>query len=144
VRRRLRKKKHLGEYQQLGFEVLADLRADLSDEDIEAFFDRAIDAVEGGNLAFGEAAAAIAVSCAGCSQAAPGRSSAATGATGIVICLRRVPGMSPTSTPALDDIMHSPKRRSCWRCPCRRPAYTRIDARATLGFQCVTASRTKS
>jgi uncharacterized protein len=53
VRRRLRKKKHLGEFQQLGFEVLAELRADLSDEDIEAFFDRWMDAVEARHLAFG-------------------------------------------------------------------------------------------
>jgi uncharacterized protein YggL (DUF469 family) len=53
MRRRLRKKKHLGEFQELGFAVRAGLRAGLSGSDLEAFFDRWIDAVEARQLAFG-------------------------------------------------------------------------------------------
>lgn len=53
MRRRLRKKKHVGEFQELGLEVCANLRPELSEADIEAFVDRWIDAVEARKLAFG-------------------------------------------------------------------------------------------
>ena len=53
MKRRLRKKKHLGEFTELGFEVRADLRPGLSDNDIEAFLDRLIDVVAARSLAFG-------------------------------------------------------------------------------------------
>jgi uncharacterized protein YggL (DUF469 family) len=53
MRRRLRKKKHLGEFQELGLEVRAGLRAGLSEVELYAFLDRWIDAVEARRLAFG-------------------------------------------------------------------------------------------
>jgi uncharacterized protein YggL (DUF469 family) len=53
MRRRLRKKKRVGEFQQLGFELRAALRDGLSDADFDAFLDRWIDAVEARQLAFG-------------------------------------------------------------------------------------------
>jgi uncharacterized protein YggL (DUF469 family) len=53
MKKRLRKKKHLGEFKELGFEVRGDLRPGLSGNDIEAFVDRLIDVVEARSLAFG-------------------------------------------------------------------------------------------
>jgi uncharacterized protein YggL (DUF469 family) len=53
MRRRLRKKKHLGEFTELGFEVRADLTPDLDYAGFDAFLDRLIDAVEARGLAFG-------------------------------------------------------------------------------------------
>lgn len=53
MKRRLRKKKRIGEFQELGFEVLADLRDGLSPNEFDAFLDRWISAVEGRQLAFG-------------------------------------------------------------------------------------------
>jgi uncharacterized protein YggL (DUF469 family) len=53
VKKRLRKKKHLGEFKVLGFKVRGDLRPGLSGNDIEAFVDRLIDVVEARSLAFG-------------------------------------------------------------------------------------------
>jgi len=53
VKRRLRKKKRIGEFRELGFEVLADLRDGLSPNEFDAFLDRWISAVEGRQLAFG-------------------------------------------------------------------------------------------
>jgi uncharacterized protein YggL (DUF469 family) len=52
VKRRLRKKR-IGEFQELGFEVLADLRDGLSPNECDAFLDRSIGAVEGRQLSFG-------------------------------------------------------------------------------------------
>jgi len=53
VKKRLRKKKHLGEFKELGFQVRGDLRPGLSGNDLEAFVDRLIDIVEARSLAFG-------------------------------------------------------------------------------------------
>ena len=53
MKKRLRKKKHLGEFKELGFEVRGDLRPGLSGNDLEAFVDRLIDIVEARSLAFG-------------------------------------------------------------------------------------------
>jgi uncharacterized protein YggL (DUF469 family) len=53
VKKRLRKKKHLGEFKELGFEVRSDRRPGLSGNDLEAFVDRLIDIVEARSLAFG-------------------------------------------------------------------------------------------
>jgi len=53
MNRRLRKKKRVGEFKELGFEVRGDLRPGLSGDDIEAFMDRLIDVVEARSLAFG-------------------------------------------------------------------------------------------
>jgi len=50
MRRRLRKKKHLGEFREFGFQVKAELS---SEADHEAFLDRLIDAVEARQLGFG-------------------------------------------------------------------------------------------
>lgn len=53
MKRRLRKKKRVGEFQELGCDVKATLRDGLSDEEFIAFFDRWIDAVEARDLGFG-------------------------------------------------------------------------------------------
>jgi len=53
MRRRLRKKKRLGEFQELGFEVNAELAADTGDKGSWAFFGRLIDAAEARQLGFG-------------------------------------------------------------------------------------------
>lgn len=53
MKKRLRKKKRVGEFKELGFEVRGDLRRGLSGDDIEAFVDRLIDMVEARSLAFG-------------------------------------------------------------------------------------------
>ena len=53
MKKRLRKKKHLGEFKELGFEVRGDLRPGLCGNDLEAFVDRLIDVVEARSLAFG-------------------------------------------------------------------------------------------
>ncbi len=53
MKRRLRKKKRLGEFQELGFDVTATLRDGLSDAELGAFLDRWIDAIEQRRLAFG-------------------------------------------------------------------------------------------
>lgn len=46
MNRRLRKKKRVGEFNELGFEVRVELRAGLSDADFEVFIDRWIEAIE--------------------------------------------------------------------------------------------------
>jgi hypothetical protein len=53
MKKRLRKKKRVGEFKELGFEMRGDLRPGLSGDDIEAFVDRLIDVVEARSLAFG-------------------------------------------------------------------------------------------
>jgi uncharacterized protein YggL (DUF469 family) len=53
MRRRLRKKKRVGEFTELGFSVSAELSPDLDDAGYDAFLDRWIDAVEARRLAFG-------------------------------------------------------------------------------------------
>jgi uncharacterized protein YggL (DUF469 family) len=52
VKKRLRKKKHLGEFKELGFEVRGDLSSGFSRDHIEAFVDRLIAVVEARSLAF--------------------------------------------------------------------------------------------
>jgi uncharacterized protein len=53
MRRRLRKKKHVGEFQELGFEVRAEFRTDLASDNFEAFFERLVNAVDARDLAVG-------------------------------------------------------------------------------------------
>lgn len=52
MNKRLRKKHHLGEFKQFGFQVRADLRADASDADLDAFFERWLDVLEKHDLLF--------------------------------------------------------------------------------------------
>jgi len=52
--RRLRKKLHLGEFQQLGFEISITLKPNLGIDDLDRFLDEFIlDAIEKNELAFG-------------------------------------------------------------------------------------------
>jgi uncharacterized protein YggL (DUF469 family) len=53
MKKRLRKKRYVGEFRELGFEVIGRLCAGLSAEDFSAFLDRWIDIVEARRLAFG-------------------------------------------------------------------------------------------
>jgi len=53
MKKRLRKKKRVGEFPEFGFEVDANLRSDLDREALYAFSDRFIAHVEANNLAFG-------------------------------------------------------------------------------------------
>jgi uncharacterized protein len=53
MRRRLRKKRRLGEFIELGFLVRAELVPALDDPAFDAFLDRWIDAVEARGLVFG-------------------------------------------------------------------------------------------
>jgi uncharacterized protein YggL (DUF469 family) len=53
MKKRIRKKKRVGEFQELGFEVSASLRAGTSDVELEAFVGRLLDFVETRELAFG-------------------------------------------------------------------------------------------
>ena len=58
MNRRLRKKKRVGEFKELGFELRGDLRPALAGAELEldAFVDRLIDVVEKRKLAFGGSA----------------------------------------------------------------------------------------
>lgn len=53
MNRRLRKKKRVGEFRELGFQVYFRLRAGMSENDLDAFCDRLISAVEVGDLEYG-------------------------------------------------------------------------------------------
>lgn len=53
MNKRLRKKKRVGEFKELGFELLGDLRPGLAGADLDAFVDRLIDVVEARKLGFG-------------------------------------------------------------------------------------------
>jgi len=54
MRKRLRKKKHVGEFQELGFELSFDIPGDLSGDDRNALLDDFItDAIEANDLQFG-------------------------------------------------------------------------------------------
>lgn len=53
MRRRLRKKLHVGEFQELGFLVRAELVAELKDADFDAFLDRLIELVEARRMMLG-------------------------------------------------------------------------------------------
>lgn len=53
MRRRLRKKKHLGEFKVLGFGLRANFRSGITGDEIEAFVDRLIDVVEARGICFG-------------------------------------------------------------------------------------------
>lgn len=52
MRKRLRKKKRVGEFTELCFELRADLRDGLANAELGEFVDRLIDAVEARQLAF--------------------------------------------------------------------------------------------
>lgn len=53
MRKRLRKKKRVGEFQELCFELRAELRSDLDNAELAGFVDRLIDTVEARKLSFG-------------------------------------------------------------------------------------------
>jgi uncharacterized protein YggL (DUF469 family) len=53
MRKRLRKKKRVGEFKELGFEVRAALRDGLSREEFDSFVARWLNAVEARRLTFG-------------------------------------------------------------------------------------------
>ena len=53
MKKRIRKKKHVGEFQEFGFDVDANLRSHMDREALYAFSDRFIAHIEGNNLAFG-------------------------------------------------------------------------------------------
>jgi uncharacterized protein YggL (DUF469 family) len=54
MKKRLRKKLHLGEYQEFGFEVSCSFVSDLSDEQFDNFIDTFIqEAIESNRLSFG-------------------------------------------------------------------------------------------
>jgi uncharacterized protein YggL (DUF469 family) len=53
MNKRLRKKKRVGEFKELRFELFGDLRTGISDDDIDPFVDRLIDVVESRKLGFG-------------------------------------------------------------------------------------------
>lgn len=53
MRKRLRKKKRIGEFQELGFEVCTTLRTGLSEQERDAFLDRVIAFVEARRLGYG-------------------------------------------------------------------------------------------
>ena len=53
MRRRLRKKKHLGEFKQMGFEMEGDLRPELPRSEEDAFIERVLQWLEVRDLAFG-------------------------------------------------------------------------------------------
>jgi uncharacterized protein YggL (DUF469 family) len=53
MNRRLRKKKRTGEFREFGFELVADLRSGITDDEFEVLIDRLISAVEGRQLGFG-------------------------------------------------------------------------------------------
>jgi uncharacterized protein YggL (DUF469 family) len=60
MKKRLRKKKHVGEFREFGFTVRATLRDQVRPAERDSFFDRWIDAVEGRGLSFGGGAAGTA------------------------------------------------------------------------------------
>ena len=53
LKRRLRKKFHVGEFQELGFEIFANLKSDLSEKEFDKFYDEFIDVIEENKLLFG-------------------------------------------------------------------------------------------
>ena len=53
MNKRLRKKKRVGEFKELGFELRAGLRPGLVGVELDAFLDRLIDVVEARKLGFG-------------------------------------------------------------------------------------------
>jgi len=53
LKRRLRKKYHLAEFQELGFEISTELKLNLSDEEFDKFLDEFIDKIENYKLLFG-------------------------------------------------------------------------------------------
>ncbi len=53
MKKRIRKKKHVGEFQELGFDVEAALRPGMDRDAVDAFGDRFIAHIEAHHLAFG-------------------------------------------------------------------------------------------
>ncbi|HSK73649.1 MAG TPA: 50S ribosome-binding protein YggL [Pyrinomonadaceae bacterium] len=53
LKKRLRKKYHLGEFQELGFEIFTELKSGLNEKDFNRFVDDFIDEIERNKLLFG-------------------------------------------------------------------------------------------
>lgn len=53
LKRRLRKKFHIGEFRELGFEIFVNFRTNLSDEKFDKFYDDFISLMEENKLLFG-------------------------------------------------------------------------------------------
>jgi uncharacterized protein len=53
MKKRIRKKKRVGEFKELGFEVSATLRPGISDAELQGFVGRLLDFIEVRGLAFG-------------------------------------------------------------------------------------------
>lgn len=53
LKRRLRKKYHLGEFQELGFEIRVEFEPNLSRTEFDKLYDEFIEKIEENNLAFG-------------------------------------------------------------------------------------------
>lgn len=53
LKRRLRKKFHVSEFRELGFEIFANLKFDLSEIEFDKFYDEFIDVIEENKLLFG-------------------------------------------------------------------------------------------
>lgn len=53
LKRRLRKKFHVGEFQELGFEIIANLKSDLTEMESDKFYDEFIEFIEKNKLLFG-------------------------------------------------------------------------------------------
>ena len=51
--KRLRKKRHLGEFSECGFHISLELRPDLTEAEVDAWYGDLIDAIEGLNLGIG-------------------------------------------------------------------------------------------
>jgi hypothetical protein len=53
LKRRLRKKFHLGEFQEFGFEILMDFRKEITETEFDKFYDKFIEEIENHNFQFG-------------------------------------------------------------------------------------------
>lgn len=53
LKRRLRKKFHIGEFQELGFEIYVESKSNLSETDFDKFYDEFIEKIEENKLSFG-------------------------------------------------------------------------------------------
>ncbi len=53
LKRRLRKKYHLGEFKELGFDIFTALKLDLSEKEFDKFLGNFIDEIESNKLLFG-------------------------------------------------------------------------------------------
>lgn len=53
LKRRLRKKFHIGEFQELGFEISVEFKSNLSETDFDKFYNEFIEEIEENKLLFG-------------------------------------------------------------------------------------------